>query len=303
MRAPEVSRQTHFSGHTEACVVCGTPIPDNVKVRLAGSQLRACSSCGTWVYFPRPVPQDQAAIHDTEDYFDHPYLELRRRSGPAQLRRCRLIISRLCSGLGVDSLRGQRLLDIGCDTGVFLATAAQEFGISPIGLDVGARAVAVAAQRGIEVYRAPIEAAPEHLQDLPAITAIDLVEHVADPAAFLREIRQRLRPGGVVYLETPNIRSSVYWTGRVLSGLTGGRPAALYERLFPAQHIQYFTRASLGALARACGFELTGMGTRVLPWDDIAASGFVRAAMAGMQLLDRLTGERILIWAVLRRPA
>jgi len=303
MRTEEISGQAKFSGYAQNCVVCGTPIPDNVRVTLPASELRECSSCGTWVYFPRPQATDQAAIHDTEDYFDHPYFELRRRSGEAQLRRCREILSRLSLDGDTGWLRGERLLDIGCDTGAFLAIAAREFGILPIGVDVGARAIAVAAEQGIEAYRATIETAPEHLQGLGAITAIDLIEHVSDPASFLREIRTRLRPGGVVYVETPNIRSSVYSTGRVLSSVTGGRPAGLYERLFPAQHIQYFTQASLAALVRACDLELARIGTRVLPWDDIAASGFVRTGMAGMQTLDRLTGERILIWAVLRRPA
>jgi len=278
-------------------------MPARVRITLRSSQLRECSRCGTWVYFPRPQASEQAETHDTENYFEHPYFELRRRSGDAQLRRCRQVLSHLSLDRGSDSLRGQRLMDIGCDTGTFLAVAAREFGISPIGVDVGARALAVAAQQGIEVYRATIETAPEHLQDLAAITAIDLIEHLSDPAAFLREIRKRLRPGGVAYLETPNIRSAVYGTGRILSSLTGGRPAALYQRLFPAQHIQYFTRASLATLVKACGFELARMGTRALPWDDIAASGLVRAGMAGMQTLDRMTGERILIWAVLRRPA
>ncbi len=289
--------------HAEAprCVACGNAIPGNVQVRLADSQLRRCSSCGTWVYFPRPDAEQQAAIHDSEDYFDHPYFELRRNADQAQLRRCRLIFSRLTAGADTALLRGHRILDIGCDTGAFLATAAREFGIVPVGLDVGARAVAVVAGQGMEVYQTTIEQAPQHLRDFSAITAIDLVEHVSDPESFLREIRSRLRPGGVVYLETPNIRSSVYRIGRLLSGLTHGRPAALYERLFPAQHIQYFTRASLGALVQASGLELTQMGTRVLPWTDIAASLPVRAAMVGMQTLDRLTGERILIWAVLRR--
>ena len=279
----------------ENCVVCGAPVPASVKVQLTGSQLRACSNCGTWIYFPRPKAMDQAAIHDTEDYFDHPYFELRRQSSPAQLRRCRQIVSHL------NMEPGQRLLDIGCDTGLFLATAAREFGIVPVGVDVGARAVAVAAEQGIEVYRATIETAPEHLRDLPAITAIDLIEHVSDPAAFLREVRNRLRPGGLVYIETPNIRSTVYTTGRALSMLTGGRPAPLYERLFPPQHIQYFTRESLATLIKSSGLELARIGTRVLPWEDIAASGLVRAGMAGMQSLDRLTGERILLWAVLKR--
>jgi len=242
------------------------------------------------------------AIHDTEDYFDHPYFALRRTLTPALLRRCRDIFARLSEAADIRALRGQPLLDVGCDTGVFLRAAAQEFGIMPFGVDIAKRAVEAALAQGVEAYPTTIEYAPAHLKDFPAITAIDLIEHVADPARFLGEIRKRLSPGGVVYLETPNIQSAVYRIGCALSRLTFGWPTELYQRLFPPQHIQYFTNIGLAALAGAVGFEVVRVGTRVLPWDDIAAAIPVRAAMAAMQALDRWTGDGILIWAVLRRP-
>jgi len=242
------------------------------------------------------------AIHDTEDYFDHPYFALRRTVPPALLRRCRCIFARLAEAVDIKALRGQPLLDLGCDTGVFLRAAEQEYGIVPIGVDVAKRAVESALAQGIEAYPTTIEHAPEHLKDFPVITAIDLIEHVADPAGFLGGIRKRLRLGGVVYLETPNIQSAVYRFGRVLSHLTLGWPTGLYQRLFPPQHIQHFNIVSLAKLADTAGFEVVRLGTRVLPWDDIAASIPIRATMAAMQVLDRWTGSRILIWAVLRRP-
>ena len=135
------------------------------------------------------------------------------------------------------------------------------------------------------------------------ITAIDLIEHVPDPGSFLRHLRKRLRPGGVVYLETPNIRSMVYRFGRTLSRLTGGRPRSLFERLFPAQHVQYFNPNSLGALALDNGFGVVRMDTRILPSSDIAAGALARAAISVLQALDSLSRTEILIWAVLKRPA
>lgn len=287
---------------TAVCVVCSSPLQGSPKVKLGPSALLACDSCGSWTYLPRPDSTGQAAIHDTEDYFDHPYFELRRRLSPAILRRCRNVFARLARGTDVAALRGQRMLDVGCDTGAFLQAAAQEFGVVPVGIDTASRAIAAAQRQGIEAYLTPLESAPDHLQDFPAITAIDVVEHVTDPASFLREIRKRLRPGGVAYLETPNIRSTVYRTGRGLSTLTHGWPAGLFERLFPPQHVQYFTAPSFAALAGAAGFEIVSKDTRVLPWDNIAAALPVRAALASMQALDRMIGAGILICAVLRRP-
>lgn len=286
-----------------SCVICGATLRSQPEVRLGKSHLNACEACGSWTYLPRPSSSEQAELHDTEEYFDHPYFALRRGVSPVLIRRCRGIFARLESEINIAALRGQRLLDVGCDTGGFLQAATQEFGIVPIGIDAASRAVAAARQQGIEAYLTPIERAPEHLKDFRLITVIDLIEHVIDPTGFLREIRERLRPGGLVYLETPNIQSAVYRIGGGLGRLTGRRPTAILERLFPPQHVQYFTVTSLAGLARAVGLEVVRIGTRVLPWRDVAASLPVRAAISAIQLLDRWTGAWILIWATLRRPA
>jgi hypothetical protein len=102
-------------------------------------------------------------------------------------------------------------------------------------------------------------------------------------------------------LETPNINSKVYGLGRLLSLLCGGRPQALFSRLFPPQHIQYFTLEALRSLADQSGFDIVSTGTRLLPASDIAAGWATRVALTVLQTIDELTGSRILIWAVLRR--
>jgi 2-polyprenyl-6-hydroxyphenyl methylase/3-demethylubiquinone-9 3-methyltransferase len=292
----------HKADHSLKCVACGASMDNHVKVRLVGGQLRACAVCKTWVYYPRPDQTEQSSIHDTPDYFEHPYFKLRRTLNPAQLRRCTQIFQRIAGAIDLSGLRGRRMLDIGCDTGAFLLAAAQVTGVVPIGIDVNHKAVSTAIGSGIEAYCGTLETAPAHLHDFPLITAIDLIEHVSDPGALLVAIRSRLCPGGLTYIETPNIRSTVYRIGRWLSILTAGHPAGLYKRLFPEQHIQYFTRESLSTLVRSCGLEVVQLGERHLPFEDIAASNPVRAAMATMQAIDRLSGERILIWSVLRRP-
>lgn len=198
-------------------------------------------------------------------------------------------------------MRGERLLDVGCDTGSFLTSAAEHVGIKPIGIDVSARAVREAAGNGVEAYHADIESAPDHLSDLRVITAIDLIEHVAEPGAFLRAVRARLERGGLLYVETPNIDSVVYALGCALSRLTRGNPRAAYERLFPAQHVQYFTAASLESLARISGFEVAHLGKRRLSFGALAASLPVRVGLSGVQLLDSLRGSPIILCALLRK--
>jgi cyclopropane fatty-acyl-phospholipid synthase-like methyltransferase len=287
---------------SSVCAVCGIPLSGPVMVHFGGARLIRCTTCGSWIYLPRPSAQEQVAIHDSADYFEHPYFQGRRRAKATLDRRCRETFARIGTEVNLESLRGERLLDVGCDTGSFLASAAEQFGIVPVGIDVSSHAVQEATKKGIETYHTNLETAPSHLKDFTVITAIDLIEHVAEPRAFLQQIFVRLRPGGVAYLETPNVRSMVYLAGRILCSVTGGWPRGTFERLFPPQHAQHFTCASFSALARECGFEVVQLDTRVLPFDYIHTSLPVRIGMAGLQLLDSLTCGRILICALLRRP-
>ena len=273
-----------------------------MRVRLGAATLAACARCRTWTYAPRPNGAAQAAIHDSDAYYGHQYFDLRRTMTPRLRRRCRATFERVGRWIDLESLGGERLLDVGCDTGAFLRCAAEEYGVVPVGIDVAGRAVDDARRSGVEAYHATIEAAPESLKDFRVVTAIDVVEHVPDPLEFLQSVRRRIRPGGVAYLETPNIQSVVYRTGARLCGLTRGRPGAVWERLFPPQHLQYFTRDSFASLARRAGFEVRDIETRPLPTEDIAASMPVRFGVAALEAWDRLAGSEILICAVVAAP-
>lgn len=271
-------------------------------MRLQGAYLRECQSCGSWTYLPRSSADRQAALHDNGAYFEHPYFQLRRSATPSQRRRCADIFARIGEAVNLASLRGQRWLDIGCDTGLLLKAAQEELGIAPVGIDVAGRAVEMARRSGVDAYQFSIENAPPELSGFPVATAVDLIEHVPDPGEFLRRVRDRICPGGALYLETPNIRSAVYRFGRVLARLTSGGPVGLIERLFPPQHIQYFTAQSLIFLAQSSGFEVVRLSQRGLPMTDIAATPLARLPIAVLQALDRMAGTEILLCAVLRRP-
>jgi 2-polyprenyl-6-hydroxyphenyl methylase / 3-demethylubiquinone-9 3-methyltransferase len=289
------------SSAERSCIVCGHPLDVSAHVRAGSVHLFRCAECETWTSLPRVTASDQAAIHDSAGYFEHPYFQGRRDLSRRMQDRCREVFERMSVAIDPNSLRGERLLDVGCDTGRFLEAAVRQLEVVPVGLDVASRAVRAASSAGIETYQATIESAPSHLTGFRAITAIDVVEHVADPAAFLSAVRDRLAPRGAVYLETPNSRSAVYRLGRVLCSLTNARPQGVFERLFPPQHIQYFTPQSFDRLVRGAGLEIVRIGTRILPWQDLATSFPVRAAMSLLQSIDRFAANEILIWAVLRR--
>jgi len=260
-----------------------------------------CDACGSLTALPRPDGGSLAALHDTTEYFEHPYFTGRRADLDRIRQRCLAIGGRLGSGT-VASLRGRRHLDIGCDTGGLLTAATELFGTQAVGIDVAARAVALAHEAGIEAYHSDLAGAPT-LRGFGLVTIVDVLEHVADPIAFMCDVESRLEPGGWCYIETPNVRSSVYQAGRLLAMLTGGRPAWLCQRLFLPEHVQYLSEKGLAHLATVAGLRVQSSGHRPLGSADINTTWPVQLVISALQQFDRMRANEILHWAVLQKPA
>jgi 2-polyprenyl-3-methyl-5-hydroxy-6-metoxy-1,4-benzoquinol methylase len=136
-----------------------------------------------------------------------------------------------------------KVLDIGCGSGQWLSQAAttrwQVFGAEP-----DAQAFRVARQRGFDVRKGGIDAWNDRRGYFDAVTLSHVIEHVHDPRQMLAAARDLLRPGGQLYVETPNIEALSHGIfGRAWRGLEAPR------------HLVLFNRRSLIRLLREVGFE------------------------------------------------
>ena len=102
--------------------------------------------------------------------------------------------------------RPGRLLDVGCGNGAFLQMA-QAAGWSVQGLDFDPIAVAEARRQGLAVDLGGIDQLADLAQTYDWITCSHVLEHVHDPQQLLHSIRRLLRPGGTLWLQTPNLDS------------------------------------------------------------------------------------------------
>lgn len=115
-------------------------------------------------------------------------------------------------GLDRRSLRpfeGLRILDIGCGGGL-IAEPMARLGAKVVGADAAEGNIAVAAlhaeQQGLEInYRATTaEELAGSGEKFDVVLALEIVEHVADPADFVATCRDLLRPGGLAVISTLN---------------------------------------------------------------------------------------------------
>ncbi|MBI2055039.1 MAG: glycosyltransferase [Candidatus Sungbacteria bacterium] len=137
------------------------------------------------------------------------------------------------------------ILEVGSGPGFFLAEA-KERGWKTSGIELSRQSADFARSRlGLDVKEGDaslLSTFPDNTLD--AVAALDVVEHLAEPLVFLKEVRRVLKPGGLFVWTTPRFDS---WLRRIL-----GRR---WYAILPS-HLVYFSRKGIIIAARATGFTL-----------------------------------------------
>lgn len=175
---------------------------------------------------------------------------------PVRLRYIRDAIDQHWPGQGhsFTPLAGKRALDVGCGAGL-LAEPLARMGATLTALDAAEENIAVARDhargQGLTIdYRAtPVEQLEEAGFDL--VTSMEVIEHVADPAAFVRALADRLAPDGLLIMSTPN-RTPLSRLAMITIGESvGGIPKGTHD-----WH-KFLTPQELTGLLEDAGLEVT----------------------------------------------
>lgn len=213
-------------------------------------QLVRCSNCE--MVYVNPVQRTMASgeFYDTEgaDYYLSP-AKLASDYADVRFERELRLLRQFCP-------RGA-VLDVGCGSGGFLFQLKKcwsaDYDI--LGTDVSGGPLDYAESKGVPVVRGDFIEQDFGGQKFDAVTLWAVAEHLAEPKKFLLQIHAALKPGGLCFVLVPNLRS-------LAVRLLGAKYRYVY-----AQHLNYFSAATLGRLGERTGFGV--VATRFMHFNPV----------------------------------
>lgn len=213
-----------------------------------------------------PVPAaDELAVFYQSHYYDlirrggrAPELGRPLAGGEAATREREWLAATLytdvADGLAALIPPGSAVLDIGAGTGDCVAHLLG-CGYAASGIEPSAEASRLAREQGRCVSAATVETwvdEPGHRGAYAGVVLLNVLEHVADPLAVLRDVHALLAPGGAVCVRVPNDFSD--WQAAAQGPREPWWVAA-------PDHINYFSHDSLAATLAACGLRMASLTT------------------------------------------
>lgn len=208
-----------------------------------------CRDCGLvgWVDRDLVVP-DPVGLEDISLEFESAWYDTKRMDGTA--RAWDEVLDRITTALG--GTTGRRVYDIGAGDGHFLATA-RDRGFDIAGNEIVEAAVRIAkSTHGVDLELGDLTTLPR-VADNDAVTMWCVLAHVPNPEELLAACRDRLRPGGVLYLQTPH-RCTMDRIALSSLGATGGRVNRWIDRRIAGHHWLLHSTASMRASLERLGF-------------------------------------------------
>ncbi|HYO99637.1 MAG TPA: class I SAM-dependent methyltransferase [Pyrinomonadaceae bacterium] len=300
-------QQQAWEFRDEACKVCG-----GRDFRVLGSRggeahrdgagaktrIVKCRTCN--LIFPNPMPYpsgEDTRYTNVSGYFEGVMSvtdESQRQLGDKLAREAERLLGR----------RG-RFLDVGCGRGEVVA-AAQARGWEAEGCDLSEDFVRYAREvNGVRATAATLEGMNYPDASFDVVTLVEVIEHLYDPAETVRELRRVVRPGGLVYISTPNEESvyqslgNLYYKARGLDWVVNLCPT------WNLYHIQGFSPRSLRFVLERNDFRIENLvvypGGLVVPSRGGVWGGVERVGTRVVERVANALGRSPYMYAWARR--
>jgi SAM-dependent methyltransferase len=241
---------------TIPCALCGG---NEFKQHLCceGFAYVRCKRCGLTQINPQPEQAEVARRYREGSGAEYLSYELANEASFLRLQELALQdagFEELEAAIKRSKTVQPRVLDLGCATGALLEKL-RDRGWACVGVEISPAAEYARSTRGLEVRQTSLEESRFPGSSFDLVLASHLIEHLNDPATFVREVYRILAPGGHFLVTTPNI---------------SGFQARLFRSRWRSaifDHLYLFSTRTLSALLRQSGFVVERLRT----WGGLAA--------------------------------
>jgi len=226
--------------HPSSCPACGgSKFADFSPASfLAGDErtIIECQQCQLGILWPLPSPDE------IQSYYSLGYYDFNRHGQEGKGYSYARLLTRI-------KPKGS-FLDVGCATGFFINGINNNCAWQVAGVEIGPAAAAYARDElGLEIKTGPLAEAKYPDASFDYVHVNNVLEHVTDPTALLRECRRVMKPDATLYLAIPNglIDRQGYHNYYSVTGQTG---------LSKDGHLFFFSSESLKHLLSAAGLSI-----------------------------------------------
>jgi SAM-dependent methyltransferase len=248
------------------------------EARLGDYAIHVCTQC-SFRFAPDAftVPVDYGDVYGTTEYISAQVTPIRTAAN-----------FRAFAGLATyraffDQVHGDRrksLLDVGCGVGRF-CQAAHYAGWDVTGIDISPQAVEIGSQyASFPILNRSADDMLREGRKFDVVTAFEVLEHLADPVAFLTKLRTLAAEKGQVFCTVPNWDCVEVQT-------------ATRADYVPPIHVGFFSTASLEKLAERAGFGSFKTG---IVWTDPLPHRPVGAARWWLRRLRSRPNSPLGLW-------
>lgn len=235
------SVELHMS-QNDTCRLCTNSVEVRKNHRFGRFDLSRCASCGFEQIAPAPTMQELDELYGTlyfqkAKYTDPKAIELEYK------RRHKLMA---CAGVK----QGDRMLEIGCGAGQFIATCVDQYDWH--GTDFSPAGIEEARKRLPQLLDTRLRAGPieNYTPDLSeglfdGVMIFDTIEHVYAPQMMLDRAAAWLKPGGKMIVTTPDV-------GARFARILGRR----WPFMTPPEHLSFFTRPAMFNALKRSGLDV-----------------------------------------------